>query len=87
MAAGYQVLDSEGTTSAGTGQADATRWLEGFDRLRSSHDGYRLLYGTLTLLPWFTTARRACSMMRQTPTSWWNRPDRCHFSCSQPEGR
>ena len=31
MAAGYQVLDSEGTTSAGTGQADATRWLEGFD--------------------------------------------------------
>ena len=46
MAAGYQVLDSEGTTSAGTGQADATRWLEGFDRLRSSHDGYRLLYGT-----------------------------------------
>jgi hypothetical protein len=46
MAGGYQVLDSEGTTSAGTGQADATRWLEGFDRLRSSHDGYRLLYGT-----------------------------------------
>ncbi len=45
MAGGYQVLDSEGTTSAGTGQADATRWLEGFDRLRS-HDGYRLLYGT-----------------------------------------
>jgi hypothetical protein len=46
MAGGYQVLDSEGTTSAGTGQADATRWLEGFDRLRSSRDGYRLLYGT-----------------------------------------
>ena len=46
MAAGYQVLDSEGSTSAGTGQADATRWLEGFERLRSSRDGYRLLYGT-----------------------------------------
>jgi hypothetical protein len=46
MAGGYQVLDSEGSTSAGTGQADATRWLEGFDRLRSSRDGYRLLYGT-----------------------------------------
>ena len=46
MAAGYQVLDSEGTTSAGTGQADATRWLEGFERLQSSHDGYRLLYGS-----------------------------------------
>ena len=46
MAGGYQVLDSEGTTSAGTGQADATRWLEGFDRLQSSHDGYRLLYGS-----------------------------------------
>ena len=45
MAGGYQVLDSEGTTSAGTGQADATRWLEGFNRLRS-RDGYRLLYGT-----------------------------------------
>jgi hypothetical protein len=46
MSAGYQVLDSEGTTSAGTGQADATRWLEGFDSLQSSHDGYRLLYGS-----------------------------------------
>jgi hypothetical protein len=46
MAAGYQVLDSEGTTSAGTGQADATRWLESFERLQSSHDGYRLLYGS-----------------------------------------
>jgi hypothetical protein len=46
MSAGYQVLDSEGTTSAGTGQADATRWLEGFDALQSSHDGYRLLYGS-----------------------------------------
>jgi hypothetical protein len=46
MSGGYQVLDSEGATSAGTGQADASRWLEGFERLRSSHDGYRLLYGT-----------------------------------------
>ncbi|HEY6810154.1 MAG TPA: hypothetical protein VIZ70_03425, partial [Propionibacteriaceae bacterium] len=46
MSAGYQVLDSEGTTSAGTGQADATRWLEKFDALQSSHDGYRLLYGS-----------------------------------------
>jgi hypothetical protein len=46
MAGGYQVLDSEGTTSAGTGQADATRWLEGFQKLQSSHDGYRLLYGS-----------------------------------------
>ena len=46
MAGGYQVLDSEGTTSAGTGQTDATRWLEGFHRLQSSHDGYRLLYGS-----------------------------------------
>jgi hypothetical protein len=46
MSAGYQVLDSEGTTSAGTGQADATRWLEGYDALQSSHDGYRLLYGS-----------------------------------------
>ncbi len=46
MAGGYQVLDSEGTTSAGTGQADAARWLEGFGTLTPSHDGYRLLYGS-----------------------------------------
>ena len=46
MAGGYQVLDSEGTTSAGTGQTDASRWLEDFQRLQSSHDGYRLLYGS-----------------------------------------
>jgi hypothetical protein len=46
MSAGYQVLDSEGATSAGTGQADATRWLESFQALRSSRDGYRLLYGS-----------------------------------------
>jgi hypothetical protein len=46
MSEGYQVLDSEGATSAGTGQADATRWLEGFGTLKSSHDGYRLLYGS-----------------------------------------
>ena len=46
MAGGYQVLDSEGTTSPGTGQADASRWLESFERLQSSHDGYRVLYGS-----------------------------------------
>jgi hypothetical protein len=46
MSEGYQVLDSEGATSAGTGQADATRWLEGFAALMTSHDGYRLLYGS-----------------------------------------
>jgi hypothetical protein len=46
MAGGYQVLDSEGATTAGTGQADATRWLESFKTLQSSHDGYRLLYGS-----------------------------------------
>ena len=46
MSAGYQVLDSEGTTSAGTGQADATRWLQGFETLQGAHDGYRLLYGS-----------------------------------------
>ena len=46
MSAGYQVLDSEGAVSAGTGQADATRWLQGFETLQGSHDGYRLLYGS-----------------------------------------
>jgi hypothetical protein len=46
MAAGYQVLDSEGMTSAGTGQTDAARWLEAFERLKASHDGFQLLYGS-----------------------------------------
>jgi hypothetical protein len=46
MAGGYQVLDSEGTTSAGTGQTDAARWLESFEFLKSSHDGFQLLYGS-----------------------------------------
>jgi hypothetical protein len=46
MAGGYQVLDSEGTTSAGTGQTDAARWLETFERLKASHDGFQLLYGS-----------------------------------------
>ena len=46
MAGGYQVLDSEGTTSAGTGQTDAARWLESFELLKSSHDGFQLLYGS-----------------------------------------
>jgi hypothetical protein len=46
MAGGYQVLDSEGATSAGTGQTDAARWLEIFERVKSSHDGFQLLYGS-----------------------------------------
>jgi hypothetical protein len=46
MAGGYQVLDSEGTISAGTGQTDAARWLESFERVKSAHDGFQLLYGS-----------------------------------------
>ncbi|HET9777978.1 MAG TPA: hypothetical protein VFP81_01705, partial [Propionibacteriaceae bacterium] len=46
MAGGYQVLDSEGTTSAGTGQTDAARWLESFERVKASHDGFQLLFGS-----------------------------------------
>ena len=46
MAGGYRVIDSEGTTSAGTGQTDAARWLESFEFLKSSHDGFQLLYGS-----------------------------------------
>jgi hypothetical protein len=46
MAGGYQVLDSEGATSAGTGQTDAARWLESLERVKSSHDGFQLLYGS-----------------------------------------
>ena len=68
MAGGYQILDSEGTTSAGTGQADATRWLEGFERLQSSHDGYRLLYGSPDVAPWCTTARE-CAQRCSNATS------------------
>jgi hypothetical protein len=46
MAGGYQVLDFEGPTPAGTGQTDAARWLETFERLKLSHDGFQLLYGS-----------------------------------------
>jgi hypothetical protein len=46
MLAGYQVMDGDGGTVAGTGAVDAGRWLAGFDALRSRRDGYRLLYGS-----------------------------------------
>ena len=46
MRRGYTVLDDDGETSPGTGQAAATRWLQDFARLAGSGDGYRVLYGS-----------------------------------------
>ncbi|MCW2810486.1 MAG: hypothetical protein JWP61_944, partial [Friedmanniella sp.] len=46
LKAGYQVRTAEGGTTPGTGQADAARWLDSFERVRASSDGYRLLYGS-----------------------------------------
>ena len=44
MKAGYQVASPGDTTTAGTGQADAGRWLDQLQRLLSRRDGYRLPY-------------------------------------------
>ncbi len=46
LKAGYQVRTAEGGTIPGVGQAEATRWLEDFARVRAATDGYRLLYGS-----------------------------------------
>ena len=46
MQGGYEVLAGDGGTEPGTGQADATRWLEDFVALKSERNGYRLLYGS-----------------------------------------
>ena len=44
MKAGYSVRGSDASTN--DGQSAATRWLEKFESLKSSHDGFRLLYGS-----------------------------------------
>ncbi len=46
MRAGYSVRAADGGTSAGQGQAAATRWLSDLAALRAGHDGYRLLFGS-----------------------------------------
>ena len=46
MQGGYEVLAGDGGAEPGTGQADATRWLEDFIALKSERNGYRLLYGS-----------------------------------------
>ena len=46
MRGGYQVRTSDGRTVAGTGQAEAGRWLADLDALKAEHDGYRLLFGS-----------------------------------------
>jgi hypothetical protein len=45
MKDGYQVQTADGTR-AGTGQADATRWLQDFAQTKAARDGYQLLYGS-----------------------------------------
>ena len=45
MRAGYQVLRPDGTTVAGTGGSDATRWLTDYTRIAQTHSGFRELYG------------------------------------------
>lgn len=45
MRAGYQVLQPDGTTVAGTGGSDATRWLIDYTRIAQTHSGFRELYG------------------------------------------
>jgi hypothetical protein len=47
MRSGYRVLDPDGDPEDGTGGSDAGRWLNAFSRLSASHDGYRLLYGSV----------------------------------------
>ncbi|MET0695000.1 MAG: DUF6049 family protein [Propionibacteriaceae bacterium] len=49
MKSGYQVLDDDDSTEDGPGQADASRWLDQFERLLSVRDGYRMLYGSVDL--------------------------------------
>ncbi len=46
MRRGYQVIDDNGGTTTGTGQAAATRWLEDFARLLATGDGFRVLFGS-----------------------------------------
>ena len=46
MRDGYQVRSADGGTAPGPGQADAVRWLTDLTRLRSAHDGYRLLFAS-----------------------------------------
>lgn len=45
MRAGYTVQGAEGVTP-GRGQADATAWLQRFEQVRTTRDGFRLLYGS-----------------------------------------
>ena len=45
MRAGYQVLQPDGTTVAGTGGSDASRWLTDYTRVAQTHAGFRELYG------------------------------------------
>ena len=59
MRAGYQVRQPDGNRVAGTGQADAARWLDDFADLKDEHDGYRLLFGSPDLAALTHAGQRA----------------------------
>ena len=44
MKSGYSVMGSDGSTDQG--QAAATRWLEKFESVKATRDGFQLLYGS-----------------------------------------
>ena len=46
MRAGYSVQTADGTATAGSGQADAAAWLQRFNQVKESRDGFSLLYGS-----------------------------------------
>jgi hypothetical protein len=46
MRAGYTVQGGDGDTTAGSGQSDATAWLQRFETLARDRDGFQLLYGS-----------------------------------------
>jgi len=46
MRGGYTVQAGDGQRTPGGGQADATTWLQRFDQLAGSRDGFQLLYGS-----------------------------------------
>jgi hypothetical protein len=46
MRSGYTVASGDGSTTAGHGQSAATAWLERFETVAGSRDGFQLLYGS-----------------------------------------
>jgi hypothetical protein len=59
MESGYQVLGASDTTTAGTGQDDAARWLDAFAALKTRRDGFRLPFGNPDLAALVHDGQRA----------------------------